>query len=499
MPSRVLALVLAAAAVIGLGLLIRGGQSVDTALLFGGRTLADQEIDAIEMSFGHAGLSGWQREDRQIKVPSERRSEFLSALDANTALPPSLRSKVQEAIEKASLFEPTSQREARQSHAKEQDLGNKLAAFADIKWASVEHDLGERKGLSAARTQSASVVVCPKGESPLSPARVQMIREYIRGSYAGMHAEDVVVIDTNADVATCPVNDPVTRRRYEEEARLKQEVHDILRGYGPIRVSAYIELQADAPVDPDPGLPAIVRQSKAKRISALPEAKRTLLGEIIEAVTHVSSNQATRLSQPAGATSQTTATVSVNKVAVDASAIQQVRLSIGIPESYYQKVWEQLFLRSNPNQSLANVPPLEPADLQQLQQHAKANITTAVTPALLARVRTGRSHSQAATAVDVWSFPDLSERVVVAASDSTGVSSTVLNHWRTILLVVLACVVIWALFGSTRTTRSDRTTERDDAAQPGHSDDVRDELASLVHQHPDLAANAIRDWIAEAA
>jgi flagellar M-ring protein FliF len=498
LPSRVLAVALAAAAVIGLGLLIRGRQSVETALLFGGRTLADQEIEAIEKSLARTGLNDWQIEDRQIKVPAQQRSEFLSALESNAALPPSLRSKVQEAIDKASLFEPTSQREARQSHAKEQDLGNKLSAFADIKWASVEHDLGERKGLSAARTQSASVVVCPVGESPLSPSRVQMIREYIRGSYAGMRAEEVVVIDTKADVATCPVDDPVARRRCEEEARLKQEVHDILRGYGSIRVAAYVELRGESAAEPDPAMPAIIRQSKTTRISAPAEKNKTLIGEIIEAVTHVSSNRATRLPQPNSA-SPSAATVSVNKVSVAASAIEQARLSIGIPESYYEKVWQQLYLRSHPEDSLTNVPPLQPADLQRLQQHAKENITAAVTPALLARARSRSSIDPSAIAVDVWSFPDLSKHVVVAADSAAGGAAAVIPSSRTLLLLMLACVVIWALLSSLLTARNRQGTSEPDTTHLARSNDVRDELTTLVHQHPDLAAKAIRDWIAEAA
>ena len=166
--SRIVSMTLIAAVVLGFATLIGSSDAVETEYLFGGRTLGQQEMDSVELTFSRAKLDGWRRDGQRIQIPSASRAEYLAALDESAALPMSLRSLVQEAIDKASLFEPTSQRLARESHAKERDLGNRLSMFPEIRWASVEHDMGDRKGLSTERIQSASVVVCPVGEQPLS-------------------------------------------------------------------------------------------------------------------------------------------------------------------------------------------------------------------------------------------------------------------------------------------------------------------------------------------
>ncbi len=504
---RAISLLLSLAIIVGFVLLIRSNQTTETEYLFGGRTLGEQEIDSLELTFSRAKLSGWQRDGRRIKIPTQFRSEYLATLDGSAALPISLRSSVQEAIDKANLFEPTSQQLARRLHAKERDLGNKLTAFAEIRWASVEHDLGERSGLSGERTQSASVVVCPEGDNPLPPWLIEMIRELIRGSYAGMRAEEVVVIDTNADPSMCRFNDPIARKQCEEEARLEHEVQDILRGYGPIRVAAYVELQGDQPTDDPAGTPTIVRQpATSSTVKIKSEPRRTLLGEIIEAVTHVSSNRATRLEQP-DSDSRSITKISVNKVSPDELSLSSVRLSIGIPESYYQKLWQHAYLRDHSGQSVEHLPPLSTAKLAELKNQTRENIAAAVRPAVISRVdRAGPVIDESAATIDVWSFPDFNSNVT-AESNHVGTGlSWARQTWQPITFVLLAGAVLWVLFAARRPT-GQRAAVGPDAneLQPNHdaangaNAKLSQEVASLVDQHPDLAADVIRNWIAEAA
>jgi flagellar M-ring protein FliF len=238
------------------------------------------------------------------------------------------------------------------------------------------------------------------------------------------------------------------------------------------------------------------------------EPRRTLLNEIIEAVTHVSSNRATRLNQRDDDSRQPiTSKVSVSKVSPDKPTLTSVRLSIGIPESYYQKVWQLAYLRDHQGRSIRDVPALGPTELTALQQHTKTNITTAVTPALISRVRgLGFYGDESAAAVDVWSFPDLTAEPAPEPTQVTTGITWVSQAWRQIAVGLLACVMVWILFGTLRSGENKnagqvtaKSRQIDTSAQDTANTEIIDELSSLVDQHPDLAADAIRSWVGEAA
>ncbi len=55
--------------------------------LAGGLLLTDYELERVEMAFGNAGLSDYQRIGRKIKIPKENKSEYLKALVLAQAIP----------------------------------------------------------------------------------------------------------------------------------------------------------------------------------------------------------------------------------------------------------------------------------------------------------------------------------------------------------------------------------------------------------------------------
>lgn len=171
MQSRVISVMLVAAIAIGLAFLVRGSEGKSTQMLFGGRSLSEQELDAIEVALSSAGLNEWERQGRRITVPSETKSAYFAALQEASSLPVSLRTRVDEAIKASSPFDSSELQRSREMHAKEQDLGNKIATFPDIRWASVEYDRGDRVGLGRVTPQSASVVVQPEGSASLPRQR----------------------------------------------------------------------------------------------------------------------------------------------------------------------------------------------------------------------------------------------------------------------------------------------------------------------------------------
>ena len=527
MQSRIISVMLVVAIAISMAFLVKGTSTSNQENLFGGRTLGEHEIDAIELAFSNAGLNDWEREGRRISIPRETRKDYLAALQNSTSLPLSLSSSVQSAIESASPFESSEQRNAREMHAKEQDLGAKIIAFPDIKWASVEYDLGERYGLGRARPQSASVVVSPEGTEPLSRQRITMIKELIRGSFAGMTAEDVVVIDTNSS-ATASFGDdmdPLASKRREEEARYELKVRKQLVGYGPeVRVAVYAE------IDPTMDVEKTVLKYDAERTTLAEKSKkmestsnRPLTQGVPGTVPNAVGNRPASIENNA----QTTKLKDDQRESVGVAGqqfensrtaslqVQRVRVSVGLPESYYQHVWLQNQLRDNPDQTVADVPPLRTADLEKLRIDVRSNIQRAVTP-LLPEVNAGESKIEL---VEVWDYPDLPTPEAPAPETAKIALNWLAGSWQTIALIGLALVALLFARSAVKSggdgvppefaegfglelpappVVEEESSDGDDSMEITGGT-LKDELVTIVEGNPEVAANVIRAWVGEAA
>lgn len=528
MQSRVIAGMLVATILLGLGLLVRGNGSQEGEYLFGGRTLGENEVDSVELAFSQAGLKSWTREGRRIKIPSDTRNEYLAALQESATLPMELRSSIQTAIDKASAFESSEQRQTREMHAKEQDLGNKITAFPEVRWASVEYDRGERFGMSRQRTQAASVVVSPEGNEPLTKARINMIKDLIRGSFAGMTAEDVVVIDTNASGSMAlDDEDPMLRKRLEEEATYEQKIQKTLVGYGPIRVAAYAE------IDPTMGVEKTTLKYDAERTTLSEyskkvdsESNRPAQGGVPGTAPNAIGNRATSLEQTEQISKSKADEREANGVVgqqyeqsrMASFQVRRVRVSVGIPASYYDKILLQDFLRENPGKTAADAPKATLAQLQDKRTETQTRIQSAVTP-LLPPLPVGEDPFPL---VQVWDYPDLPESVTESPS-STGQAMTWLaNSWQTLAMIGLAVIAI-LIARSALSTGSNNPAPGfnegfglelpvvvdESANEPARGDQpdgmqitggsLKEELVRLVENNPDVAANVLRAWITEAA
>ena len=504
--SRITTGLLVILVLIGLGFVVKGDQREESEMLFGGRSLSEQELDSVEMSFSQVGLNGWRREGRRISVPTETRSEYLSALSSASSLPVSIRSSVQDAIEKTTFLESSSQRLAREMHAKEQDLGNKLTAFPEIRWASVEYDLGERQGLGRDRQQTVSVLVCPEGGRALSPHRIEDIQKFIGGSYAGMSSDDVFVVDTHetekeeqSKIELASSNSQQTPKLLEQE-RLAKQVSELLKDYGPVRVAAYVELHprtqavrsSDQPVVPQP---MIADQQPVSEPLAVESRQNH------DPITHVRSNRATRLHKP------------VIGIPPTDGKFASACVSIGLPQSYYQRLWSHLS-KQQTGQTIDRVsPPPTAAQLEQLRQQTQSNIRAAVTPALLSLAPYQSQQSM----VQIYDFPDLLN-TDVAATDTLSIATTWLGgHWQQVGLLVVCffgLTIALKLLGKSPVASA---VNRPFASQvsPQPSVDAFDaaavtqaqtpyassdrELLTLIEEDPDAAVDVIRGWIGEAA
>ncbi|MEM9368340.1 MAG: beta-cystathionase [Planctomycetota bacterium] len=526
--SRVITGLLVAAIVVAMGFLVRGSNATQTEYLLGGRLMDERELDAAELAFGSAGLTGWHRDGRRMKIPTVNRDEFLASLEKSLALPISLRTSLQSAHEQSSAFESSQQREAREMHAKELDLGNKIAIFPDIRWASVEYDLGERQGFSSKRPQSASVFVYPEGNDALSRGRIEMIKEMIRASYSGMQLQDVVVTDANAteSMALIDEQDPMLRKRREEQAEYETRIRQLLAPYGPVRIEAFVEL------DPTLGTekakltyddqPVTIQDSSRKRDV---QTQRPLPGGVPGTQPNaLSANRASKIDSEVMTSTTSDSEKTAGKVAGQEYEIsrtaplqaKRVSVSIGLPESYYKKVLHQRYLEENPDASMEDVPTPTTEQLTLLKDSTALNIKAAVTPLLPAVI----SGEDTFKLVEVWDYPDLPVENVAQPQIAATALAWLAQSWQSIAMIVLAIVAL--LFARSSLQSMGGDSDPSDFAEgfglelpeppaveeeeEGEGDQMeitgaslKDELVVLVEKNPEVAANVIRSWVGEAA
>jgi len=530
MQSRVITIMLVAAIAIGLAFLVRGSGSVSHEVLFGGRVLGENELDAVELAFSHAGLNDWEREGRRIRIPKASRSAYLAAIEASASLPISLRTNTQTAINSASPFESSEQRLAREMHAKEQDLGSHLSRFPDIKFASVEYDRAERFGLNRARPQSASVMVTPEGTQPLPKQRIEQIKDLIRASYAGMSNDDIAVIDTNSDGSTLfnEDADPLAAKRREEEAFYEQKIRKHLIGYGTgLSVSVYAEIDPTMDVEKTVlkyDSERTTLQDKSKKVEE--QSSRPMNQGVPGASPNGVGNRAASIDDP----SQTVQTSRVKEDERESVGVagqqfensriaslrtERVRASIGLPESYYSDVWPQSWLRDNPDKQITDVPAMRTADLEKMRQDVKSKIERAVIP-LLPEVNAGESKIEL---VEVWDYPALPVTAVPEPETAKLALTWLAKSWQTMALILLALIALLVARSAIKSGGDSIPSEFNEGfglelpslpegmiAESENTEtmeitggSLKDELIKIVEDNPEVAANVIRSWVADAA
>lgn len=430
---------------------ITRGKAVDSSEpLFGGRHLRQIEMDQVELAFSAAGLSEWDRNGNQMLIPRQDRHQYIAALQNASALPYTLRSSMEKTLEDASYFESDSARKRRHDFAKAQDLGAKIAAFGDIAWASVDYDEQPGHGFDATPIRSASVVLMPEDGIPMDPARIRMIQEFVRGAYAGMSAENVVVTDTLAGETYGLSSDPSDRHRQQIEHELEAKVAKLLGSYDGITVVA-------SSVTP----------------SSIAPGDQTIKDDR-----------------------------------------DSLRLSIGIPERHVHAQWRTDRVNAGVVGELLAIAMPSTTELEQARETVFRNVRTAVESLL--------PHNTDPESLQLCSLPDtqyidVNQAATIPASQPWNGSL----RQQMLYIVPIGCLVLVGLgFGlaalrlrlksssadpqtipmtahATSPNASEFATEQFASVQSEST--MRDELADLIDSNPELAAQIVHGWLAEAA
>ncbi|QDV45191.1 flagellar MS-ring protein [Stieleria neptunia] len=459
--SRAVACVIAGLLILGgIYYVTPAGSTESMEPLFGGKVLREMELSQLEFAFSRAGLSDWRREDGRMLIPRETRHEYLAALEQASALPYALQSSVEEALVEAPYFESESARRTRHQYAKARDLGKKIAAFDDILWASVDYDEQSAGGFDERRIRSASVLLVSDSGKPIAPGRISMIQNLVAGAYAGMDADQVTVTDTSARKTYNGSDDPLTRQQRQAEYELEQRLTELLGGYRGLHIAAR----------------SVYRESGDGKPIALSKSiqKESTPGEFL------------------------------------------IRVSVGVPESQFHAQWVNDHRSQHPESALPLAPTQE--QLDGVRVKVMDNIRDAVKPLVATAADTDEQ------TVRVWSFPDPDKTPKYPSPvDRVGQWAGVVGPFQAnpVLAISLGCLLLVAsvfalaamrlrLRNPAMTTSSvaemptpepaPRQTDRSAKTMSNAADTtMRDDLAELVESNPELAAQIVHSWIADAA
>ena len=524
MQSRVIAMMLVAVIAIGLAFLVRGSDTKSTEYLFGGRSMGEQEMDSIEVALSAAGLNDWEREGRRIKVPKDVKSTYLAALGDASSLPIALRTEVDQAIKNSSPFDSSDLRHSREMHAKEKDLGSKISAFPDVRWASVEYDRGERIGLSRSVAQSASVMVQLEGTRSLPRQRVVAIQELIRGSYAGMATDDVVVIDTNSTTGSLGAEeeDPLLTKQREAETHIEYKLRKLLAEY-PAQIAVFAEIDptmdselASLKFDPEPtnlrNSSKKIETTRNQQIpSGVPGADPNAIGNRAQSIGK--DVEVLNTTQDERDTSGVAGQQFESSKLADLQ-VKTVRVSIMLPTSYYKELNVENEMIRDSTQNRAEII-LDDATLEGLRIKTEKKISEIVSP-LLPRVTTG---ADPVTLVTVRDAPDLPIEKPTEEFATSQALTWLAESWQTLALVLLGLVALLVARSAAKSAGNPTPAEFEEGfglEMPGPAPveqdveeeaermmitggSLKDELLHLVEDNPEVAANVIRGWVGDAA
>jgi len=524
--ARITAGLLLVAVVVSLVYLFRfqaGGPEVD---LMHGMPVPASHLPLMESAFAKAGLTNYEVRGTRVLVPHGQEAAYMAALADAEALPPNFGSAIRKAVESGNVFDSREDKERRMRVATQEELSQIIASMEGIDSAYVFFAVDKKFGLKREEVKTASVSVKPIGTRQLDPADVSKIRHLVAGAF-GMKYENVTVADLNGRVyygdgetgGSAEDNLYVAlTRNYERHYKLK--ILNSLSFIPNLTVEPIVVLDRDrisrirrTQLDPKPVTIHTSEQTTSRTrqtggpggrvgyVAQQPNTPTTLAAATTGNQEQEDTSHSESQSIPSG-TQEERETVGLTP--------KLVKVSVGIPDSYFVKVWQER------NPTPEGEEPKQPtqADLDKIRQEESAKIQAHVA-ALLPPAEGVDDLTQLVT---VTTFTDLPSTPPPEPSMAQTALSWLAGSWRTLAVMVLALVSLLMLRSLIRSgpigageqesllpgVLAAEAPAGEQAPSEGTSGprrfgsgqrSLRDELAELVEEDPDTAANILKSWI----
>ncbi|HUG67094.1 MAG TPA: hypothetical protein VMM76_05055 [Pirellulaceae bacterium] len=510
-------------------------------LLFGGRTLTNEEIANMSAALAQDGLNGWDATGNMLRVPRGQRHTYIAALVKYNALPQDSGSAWDKMFSNHSPFENRKMGELRTLNLLQNDLEFTIREFTGIEAAKVNiSEITNDAAFPARLKRRASVTVKAAGTQSLDANQIRMIRDLVAFG-GGIDRSEVVIADVNGRRSYDPppkdgelsgIQNAYadTQLRYEQE--FTHKIVEQLSMIPDAKVTVYVELEQtledrtrqikydekptplkvrttstdERSVTSSPGVrPGFEANSVSNRpvaVNSNPESESTLTATVEEA--------------------ENTSGVSEHFIRKPGLVPKFVTVSVRVPKSYFKEVWKQ----QNPTADGTEPATPTPADLQAVESQEVASIQDAITQ-LIPKAPPGEDSYPR---VKVTAYTDLPMAEPPAPSLVATSGAWFASNWQTIAMlgvalfgVVFLRSMIQSAQDSAMTTGESKSESGERTAEltPGDEDDadheiadidnslrgrfqssgrsLREELTELVRDDPDAAASVLQNWLTEAA
>ncbi|MGI9429571.1 MAG: hypothetical protein ACR2NM_12990, partial [Bythopirellula sp.] len=392
--ARVTAVLLLGVIGVSLGYLVRHQAASPDDYLFNGMDLPASAVGRAEAAIAKAGLQGYEISGNRIKVPRNRKHEFLAAVADAGALPPNFHKIVEDALD-ISPFASGDTRREKLKAAREQQLSLLVSDMDGIERANVIFDIQEAQGLARQGQATASVSVRPVASEPLSARQIKMIQKAVAGGIAELKPDQVVVTNSG-DGSSFGGGSEITPDSFENdyyqtklafEEKMQSKIEHLLRDIPGTRVQVIAELED-----------TLERTSKSLTPEAETAALRTSSTTETDKVSEVDTGGRPGLeaqgprrntADDAGVVVKNDRTVQSDEsdnfvgnrqefTRTAALVPKNVRAAITVPTNYLLSLWNER------ERVKGNDPPGQPSteDLDGLRDPVVANITAIVVPLL---------------------------------------------------------------------------------------------------------------------
>ncbi|MEQ8791433.1 MAG: hypothetical protein RIC55_34540 [Pirellulaceae bacterium] len=506
--------------------------------LFSGRVFTQTELAEMEAAFAKAGLGGSTIDGNRIRIPAGMKAEYMAALADNGSLPVDLSTIFDEVFASENALTGSADlRSQKLKNAREKYISMVVSKMVGVEWATVRFDQDQSRSLRPKLDSRAMVAVKPRGNTNLEADRVQAIRGTVAAVVAGLKPEHVTITDLNAGrafVGTVGGVDGADSLYAAQKAHFenlyRQKVMSQLSVYPGVVVGVDVELDPKLRYDTnrfqiDPKSTVAMRQRDVTKSSTntepgpagRPGAESNGVGNTPQVV-GVESGSKSEMKESENE-QDLIASQSTIREEMAGLTPEKVKVSIGVPNSYFEKVWRE----RNPPEEGAEPAVADASELQTIELAVKKEIEDAVVNLLPAPAPGGDPY----VPVRVTTFTDIPLAAEPGDSMTDEAMSWLAGNWQTLGMTLLGLCSLVMLRGMLRSSAAPSTStppvggaaapaamnpsedDEEDAHVSKHqrmlgvrregAPSLRDELAEMVNEDPDAAANVLRNWIGDAA
>lgn len=539
--ARVTSVLLLVAIVVSLFFLVRYQVTGGEAYLYGGRDFSQSELGAMEEALGKAGLNEYEIVGNKIKVPRSNRDSYLRAIAENGATP----RMAHEYDELESSFNPFMSKEEQRNLEKsrtQHKIHKMICSMDGIQECAVQFSETETPGFPRTTVRTAAITVKPTGTRPLTEREANAIRNIAAGAVAGLKHQEIKIVDQNTletfissedDQKLLPQNNALTQAKRYWESVYRKQIVERLHSYDP-NVQVSVELD-----------PTLTHIESSKTLDATP----TVVGQSEETMTSRSTSGApggtpgvVTNNPPGGANGSASISSSQNRESVEDTsstesksvvggtvseiqkaglAVESVKVSIGIPRSFYENKWA----KENPPADGEVQEPMPDQYLQDNEEATRKKIQDIV-HVLLPQPTQGDDLFRY---IVVETDPVRTIETLPEPGMTDHAFSWLASNWQTLGLMLMGIVGLVMLRGMVKANTPDPSNdEHDEAAKAEGSDGVaggaaegedpldpdnpenqlmkrfgtsdrslKEELTELVEKDIDAAANVLKTWIGD--